>query len=90
MRESVALYVIAASVLWNAAAPLSAKPIQHGEAPVVLDDALLIGRVGRHGRVPLHIDPIEQQVVTGTWRPPLAGDTVESPVGDLDQRGRER
>jgi pimeloyl-ACP methyl ester carboxylesterase len=37
---------------------------------------LVIEPVGRGGRVPVHTDALEAQIVAGRWSPPKAGDTV--------------
>jgi dienelactone hydrolase len=41
---------------------------------------LVIGPVGRHGRAPVHTDPIEAAVVAGRWTAPQAGDKVGEQV----------
>jgi len=52
--------------------PLSASDI-------VLKDGLAMGPLGRFGRSLVQADPIEAQIVLGTWRPPRAGDEVRLP-----------
>src|SRR5207249_1321582 len=37
---------------------------------------LVIKPAGEHIRAAVHIDEIEQRVVTGQWKPPRAGDAV--------------
>jgi pimeloyl-ACP methyl ester carboxylesterase len=39
-------------------------------------DWLVIEPVGRGGRVPIHTDAIEAEIVAGRWSPPNAGDNV--------------
>lgn len=41
------------------------------------EDWLVIGSVGRGGRSVVHTDAIEHAIVTGGWRAPKAGQTVE-------------
>ncbi len=79
------LTLFAATVITLSA---QAKPIHRPDGPIVLDEALLIGRVGRTGRVAIHIDPIQAQIVLGQWQPPAEGDEVISPVGDAQTWGR--
>jgi pimeloyl-ACP methyl ester carboxylesterase len=40
---------------------------------LVVSEYLVLPRVGRYGRVPIHVDPIQAQLVRGTWKPPQAG-----------------
>jgi poly(3-hydroxybutyrate) depolymerase len=44
-------------------------------------EALVLPPVGRYGRAPFHIDPIQAELAAGTWTAPDAGDGVESPDG---------
>ena len=65
-------------------APGSAPPQEPTPAPtreIVLRDALVIERVGRYGRAPVHLDAVEAQIVAGRWSPPKAGDAVTLPDG---------
>jgi pimeloyl-ACP methyl ester carboxylesterase len=48
---------------------------------IVLGDCLVIRPVGRGGRVPIHLDAIEAEIVAGKWKAPKAGDTVALPDG---------
>ena len=48
---------------------------------IVLDKMLVLDRVGRAGRSPVFVDPVELQRVTGKWTTPDAGDTVETEDG---------
>jgi hypothetical protein len=43
---------------------------------LVVSEYLVLPRVGRYGRVPIHVDPVQAQLVRGTWKPPQAGDEV--------------
>jgi hypothetical protein len=47
-----------------------------------LDDFLVLPAVGNYGRLPLHQDAVEAEIVSGKWQPPSAGATVELPDGD--------
>ncbi len=49
---------------------------------IVPHDLLVLPAVGQYGRVPVDRDPVEAQVVRGTWRPPAAGDQVEAVGGE--------
>lgn len=45
-------------------------------APTTLDTCLAIESVGRGGRIPFPTDAVAQQIVTGTWRSPNAGEPI--------------
>ena len=47
-----------------------------GDSEVPSWQWLVIERVGRGGRAPIHTDAIEAELVAGRWSPPKAGDTV--------------
>ena len=51
------------------------------EKDVVFRQGLVITSVGRFGRNPFHIDPIEALIVKGQWTPPAAGDVISGPDG---------
>jgi pimeloyl-ACP methyl ester carboxylesterase len=48
---------------------------------LVISDYLLLPRVGRYGRVPIHVDPLQEQIVRGTWKPPQEGGEVATHDG---------
>lgn len=48
---------------------------------IKIEKVLVIDRVGRYGRSPVFVDPIELLRVTGQWRFPRAGDVVASADG---------
>lgn len=48
---------------------------------LLIRDWLVIEAVGRYGRAPLHIDPIQADIAAGRWRPPRAGDSVAAADG---------
>ena len=50
---------------------------------IVPASAMVISHVGRYGRIPVHEDAVEAQVVAGTWKAPHAGDTVTLPDGKV-------
>jgi poly(3-hydroxybutyrate) depolymerase len=80
LRLSVA--ILAALVVWCL---VRGQPSAAGEprvrANVTFSDCLVVGPVGRSARAPLHRDPIEAQIVTGTWSAPRAGDVVSGATG---------
>lgn len=43
---------------------------------LAIREALAIGRVGSYGRNPLHIDPIQHALATGTWSVPAPDDVI--------------
>src|SRR2546421_2225121 len=55
----------------------------HGQpaGEIAIRECLVIRPVGQGGRVPVHTDAIEAQMVAGTWKPPKAGDAVSLPDG---------
>ena len=48
---------------------------------IVFRQGLVINAIGRYGRNPFHIDPIEALLVEGQWTPPAAGDVITGPDG---------
>lgn len=48
---------------------------------ITITNALVIERVSRAARSPVHTDAIEAKLVSGTWRPPVAGEQLELPGG---------
>lgn len=67
---------------------LASTPAQPGNPPEsplarqnILQDALAIQSVFRAGRTPVVIDAIQNQIATGTWKPPVAGDTIMTEGG---------
>jgi len=51
------------------------------EGPIVPGRAVVIGGVTRGGRDPFPVDAVQKLIVTGQWRSPRVGDTVETPFG---------
>ena len=47
----------------------------------VFRQGLVITSVGRYGRNPFHIDPVEAKLVKGEWAAPRAGDVITGPEG---------
>src|SRR6266508_3805869 len=43
---------------------------------IVITKALVIGPVTRGGRTLIHRDPVEAQIVTGSWHSPNSGEAV--------------
>ena len=74
-RTACGAVVVLLSTLVTAA-PAFEKPTS-----LTPKQGLVIGRVGRSGRVALHTDAIEALLVTGRWKQPRAGDTVALPNG---------
>src|SRR3954470_20315950 len=62
-----------------------ALPGLAGVAPpageIALRDCLVLPPVGRGGRAPAHVDPVEARIVGGQWTPPEVGDSVQAPGG---------
>jgi predicted esterase len=61
--------------------PTAAEPQSDQTAPlgdtIVPQEYLVLPAVGQYGRSPLHRDAVEAQLVTGQWKMPTAGDSVE-------------
>ncbi|MCP3902683.1 MAG: hypothetical protein GY715_03525, partial [Planctomycetes bacterium] len=72
-------HVLAAGLL-GAATVVTAAAREAADA-LVMDDVLVVGRVGTRGRAPLHRDAVVAQLVAGTWETPSAGDVIELPDG---------
>ncbi len=56
-------------------------------APALLDtielrEFLVLPAVGHYGRLPIHQDAVEAQIVSGKWRPPVEGEQVGSEKRD--------
>ncbi len=49
--------------------------------PLVIEDVLLLPKVGDYTRAALHRDPIEAAIATGKWRTPKVGDKVTDAFG---------
>lgn len=66
-------------LLWAAIpAPTSA---QSTEGEITFTQCLAVGPISRGGRAALHRDPLEAQLVTRTWSPPTAGESVPGTTG---------
>jgi dienelactone hydrolase len=72
--------LVGLSFLAGAGLPSAARAAQGSPSPQaglgLGGQWLLIERVGTRGRVPVHTDPIEAEIVAGRWSAPQAGDTV--------------
>jgi len=55
--------------------------VHHRQSPIEIRDALVIGRVGIGGRVPVVQDPIVAKLVRGEPVSPRAGDSLTTPRG---------
>lgn len=67
------LLMLAAAVL----VPLRGAWAQGGE--IIPARALVLGPLERQARTPVHTDPVELSIVSGTWRSPSPGDEVALP-----------
>ncbi|TWU29419.1 alpha/beta hydrolase family protein [Bythopirellula polymerisocia] len=43
---------------------------------LVISEFLVIPQVGRYGRVPNHVDPLQAAIAKGSWKAPYVGDSV--------------
>jgi dienelactone hydrolase len=66
--------------LTTQAASTSAAPAEPTK-DIVFREGLVITSVGRYGRNPFHIDPIEALLVKALWKRPTAGDVILGPDG---------
>jgi dienelactone hydrolase len=90
---SVAVFAFAASIAVAddankpAAPPSAAQPpanLPAGPPSVIIPtDYLVLSAVGQYGRLPLHRDAVEAEIVAGTWKPPASGQTVKAPDGKM-------
>lgn len=62
--------------------PLRAAEPSPSVDEIRLKDVLVIRSLTRPGRSAVRVDPIEAQVVAGTWKAPAAGDSVAGPDGE--------
>lgn len=78
MRVEIRLISFFLAIL--AACPLMQGILQAAQEfqgkPLTITEFLVLPRVGRYGRVPIHVDPIQERLVEGTWKPPHANDEV--------------
>lgn len=47
----------------------------------VLREFLILPRVGRYGRVPIHVDPVQARLAQGDWQAPQVGEEVTTHDG---------
>jgi dienelactone hydrolase len=72
--------LLATLFLTTQAASTSAAPAEPTK-DIVFREGLVITSVGRYGRNPFHIDPIEALLVKALWKRPTAGDVILGPDG---------
>lgn len=77
-RQALALALGPVIVLATLAPAAPAEPRETGP----LESWLVVPKVAGGGRSVLRTDPVEYQIVTGTWKPPAAGDTVTRSDGE--------
>src|SRR4051794_26692797 len=56
-------------------------PAAQPDGDLVPKEALVIPPVGRYGRSAVHMDALEELIVTGKWKAPKAGDQLKGPGG---------
>jgi hypothetical protein len=78
-----AALALAADAPHAATGPALAEPAT-ATATIELDDFLVLPAVGNYGRLPLHQDAVEAEIVSGQWQPPSVGATVELPDGEKE------
>ena len=59
--------------------------LRRNQQTLSITSLLALAPVGKGGRVPFPIDPIQYQVVTGEWRAPKPGDSVPGTDGKAKQ-----
>jgi dienelactone hydrolase len=47
-------------------------------ATIEPDEYLLLPAVGHYGRLPIHQDAVESQIIADEWQPPTAGESIET------------
>lgn len=52
----------------------AAQEFENGK--LLLTELLVLPQVGRYGRVPIHLDPLQATLAKGTWKAPHAGDSL--------------
>ncbi len=68
-------------VLLASTSAIVAEPTAGEPEPIVIQDYLVLPAVGQYGRLPLHQDALESQLVAGEWKVPAEGDSVPLPGG---------
>lgn len=59
----------------------AAATVCRADGPSLPGEALVIPPVGRYGRTPVPIDPLQALMATGQWKTPKAGDTLTGADG---------
>jgi dienelactone hydrolase len=62
--------------LTQANSSLAGEPVSRPAGEIVPRECLVLPAVGSYGRMPVHRDAVEAQIVAGTWKAPTAGDKV--------------
>jgi hypothetical protein len=70
----VKLFMILAACLLTQGSVQAAQ--MFGGEPLTVREYLVLPRVGRYGRVPIHVDPIQARLAEGTWSPPKVDNEV--------------
>lgn len=78
-RASVTLASLVIALAKHAAAQ-TLEPVSQPEE-IVVGEALVIEPVGKTGRIPFPIDPIQAEVAAGRWRAPREGEKVTKAGG---------
>lgn len=55
--------------------------VGHAAGDTGMKDVLVLGPLTPSKRVAIHVDPVEHQIVSGTWSAPKAGDAITMPDG---------
>ena len=76
-HRPASVILLALATAWPAPATPAALAQDVGPAEIAITEGLVIPRVGRGGRRPVHEDAIEALIVRDEFTPPNEGDTVE-------------
>ncbi len=80
--SALCVALMASAQTWGQAESISFSGLSEGTPATSTPQLLLLDRVGRYGRAPVHIDPAEAAIIHNEWQTPHAGDTLRGADGE--------
>ena len=68
-------------LVWAVGTTCAQTTVTDETESIVLRKGLVIGGIGQYGRSPVYQDALAEQIISGLWSEPQAGDTIESADG---------
>jgi predicted esterase len=81
IRTVICVSVILCALAWSVGSTWAQTTITDGTKSIILKKGLAIGGIGQYGRSPVYQDALAEQIISGSWSEPQAGDTMESAEG---------